>query len=353
MWKLTWYLARTVIVATLSVIAILLGIDAIVTFIVQAGNVGQAGFTVWKALEFTLLRLPSDLYLILPVCGFLGVLFGLGALSARHELVAMRAAGTSLWQLCRGVLLGASVFFLVGLCLSSYLSPVSRHLAYYKLNEAQNKQAVLVLASHSWVKSGNHFVLIGQSLPGGRLNNVDDFVVKGNHLTKITRSPSIQVSQKNWTLSQPLITHLNVHGVTQQHLSRLKTGALLEAKLLKVLTLSPANMTVPALIEYIHYRVQNHLDASPYKLQLWSRFFQPIVVLILMLLAVPFVFGPMRSANIGVRLVVGVVIGFSFYLFNQFAGAFSAITHLSPFLGAALPSILFGILLMILLWRLS
>lgn len=350
--KLTWYLAKTTLVSTFSLIAILLGIDALITFIVQAGQ-ANANYTTWDALTFALWRLPSDLYLILPVCGFLGVLFGLGSLSANNELIAMRAAGCSLWQMCRGVLIGAAVFWLLALLLASYISPVTRHIAYYNANKAQNHQAVLALANQSWVKSGNQFVLIGQVFPGGRLSNVTQFTVDGQRLKRITQSPNVTVKDQQWRLHHPTMTSMNLNKITQSAQKSAVQPALLTTKLLKVLALNPQNMTITTLLDYIHYRLKNHLNANRYQIQLWNRFFQPLVVLILMLLALPFVFSPLRSAGVGMRLVVGLVVGFGFYILNQFASTFALISHLPPFLGAALPTILFGSLLMLLLWRLD
>ena len=351
--KLTWYLAKTVILSTLMIIVILLGIDAVVTFVVQTGNVGQGNFSVWTALEFTLWRLPSDLYLVLPVCGFLGVLFGMGALASRHELIVMRAAGMSMWRMSRGVWLGALVFVALGFALSTYISPITRHIAFYKASAMRGAQAVLVLADQSWIKSGDHFVLIGQALPDGYLESVNDFTVTDNKLSKITSAPEVKVEPDKWLLTNPTVTTLSPNKVTTTVHKQLQQPALLTPKLLHILALSPQNMTVTSLMTYIHYRVKNKLDANPYKLQFWNRIFQPLIILILMLLALPVVFQPMRSSGVGWRLMTGFSVGFGFYLVSQFFSTFSVIFNLQPFLGAALPTIVFTFLLVILLWRMN
>ena len=353
MWKLNFYLARTVLLSVLAVIGVLLGIDIVFTFIAQMGQVGQGSFTVLTAIEFTLLRLPSDLYLILPVCGFLGVLFGLGQLASKSELVAMRAAGVSIYQIAFGVVIGAVFYVILGFALSMYISPATRHAAYFKADIANQGQTVLVLANETWVKSGNHFVYIGQTRPDGKLFNVNDYYIKDNKLESITHAPMVQVKQKEWVLYDPLITTFSDNEVKAVRLPDLTQPSLVTPKLLRILTLNPQNMTVAALSDYIHYRIKNKLDAQPYELQLWLRFFQPVTVLILMLLAIPFVFGPMRSSSVGIRLVTGFVIGFAFYVINQFFGSFSLIYNFTPFWGAALPTILFTILLIILLWRMN
>lgn len=353
MWKLNFYLARTTLLSVLAVIAILLSIDTVVTIIVQMGRAGQGHFTTWTAIEFTLLRLPSDLYLILPICGFLGVLFGLGALASNSELIAMRAAGVSVYQISFGVILGAIVYVILALALSLYIAPATRNAAYTTANMATQNQAVLILAHASWIKAGNHFIYVGQTHPGGQLDNVTNYLVKNNRLISVTHASKVTVKQNRWILHKPVITDIHSTHITTQHLSTLQQPSPITTRLLKILAVHPKNMTIDALRDYIHYREKNNLDVQPYELQVWLRIFQPIAVLILMLLAIPFVFGPLRSASIGLRLMTGFVMGFAFFIINQFFGSVSLIYNFTPFWGAALPTILFTMLLLILLWRMD
>jgi len=64
----------------------------------------------------------------------------------------------------------------------------------------------------------------------------------------------------------------------------------------------------------------------------------------MLFLAIPFIFGPLRSVTMGLRLVSGVVVGFSFYMLNQFFGPFSLVYNVPPFVAALLPSLLFFII---------
>ena len=64
----------------------------------------------------------------------------------------------------------------------------------------------------------------------------------------------------------------------------------------------------------------------------------------MMLLAVPFIFGSLRSVGIGLRITVGGLLGIGFYLFNAVFGRVALVYHLSPFLGAVLPTLMvFGL----------
>lgn len=72
----------------------------------------------------------------------------------------------------------------------------------------------------------------------------------------------------------------------------------------------------------------------------------------MLLVAVPFVFGPLRSVAIGQRMLAGVLVGVAFYLLNQTFGNIGQIYNLSPFLSAALPSLAFLVAAVIAIQRL-
>ena len=72
-------------------------------------------------------------------------------------------------------------------------------------------------------------------------------------------------------------------------------------------------------------------------------------MLVMMFLSVPVIFGSLRTVTMGARLVIAIVIGFSFYLLNQFFGPFSLLYQLPPVLAASLPSLLFASLAVYLL----
>ncbi|MDF2690227.1 MAG: putative permease, YjgP/YjgQ family [Gammaproteobacteria bacterium] len=352
MWKLMRYILTTVLLAILGVTVVLVGIDIIFTFIVQIGSLG-AGYSLLDALVFVLLRLPTDLYLMLPVSAFLGTLVGLGSLASKSELIAMQAAGVSIYQISRGVLLAASFLLVFAYLLSTYISPYTRHLAYLKQNQQSNPQALLVLATATWLKSGDHFVYIGQTRPSGNLLNLVSFTIDNNQLNEVKMAQSAQIENDQWTLTGVSDTKISDNQVIQTTANRLTEPSLISPHLLQIISMDPQDMTLPSLYSYIEYRKQNALDIKPYKLQFWSRIFQPLSLVVLMLMAVPFVFGPLRSANNGLRVVVGVFAGFAFYIANQFFSSFSLLFPIPSFLGAAAPIMLFSLILFIMMQRIN
>ena len=101
----------------------------------------------------------------------------------------------------------------------------------------------------------------------------------------------------------------------------------------------------------MQYKKGNKLEYIDYALPFWQRMLQPLATCVMILLAIPFVFGPLRQVSMGLRMLAGLGVGFSFYLLNQFFVPFSTVFQVPPFLAAVLPTCLFFLLGLFLLRR--
>ena len=68
---------------------------------------------------------------------------------------------------------------------------------------------------------------------------------------------------------------------------------------------------------------------------------QPLTVAVMLLVALSFIFGPLRSVSMGARIMMGVFTGILFFISNEVLGSLSLVYQLPPILGAMLPSLLF------------
>ena len=69
----------------------------------------------------------------------------------------------------------------------------------------------------------------------------------------------------------------------------------------------------------------------------------------MMLMALSFIFGPLRSVTMGARILSGVIAGFTFYIASEFFGPLSLVYGFPPAVGAIAPSfVALGIALLLL-----
>lgn len=70
----------------------------------------------------------------------------------------------------------------------------------------------------------------------------------------------------------------------------------------------------------------------------------------MMLLALSFIFGPLRSVTAGARIFNGCLFWILFYIINEIFGPLSLVYNITPIAGALMPSLVF---IIIIWWLLS
>ena len=99
-------------------------------------------------------------------------------------------------------------------------------------------------------------------------------------------------------------------------------------------------LDTPSLVRYIGYLEANDLDAHRYLVAYWSRIASVVSVVVMTVLALPFVFGSLRSAGAGARLVVGLIIGLTYYVAGEVLTSGGEVYGLDPLVIAWAPSAL-------------
>ena len=61
----------------------------------------------------------------------------------------------------------------------------------------------------------------------------------------------------------------------------------------------------------------------------------------MMLLALSFIFGPLRSVSMGVRVIIGISFGFLFYIADNLFAQISIVIGIYPIIGSLLTSFVF------------
>ncbi|MDZ7622027.1 MAG: LptF/LptG family permease [Candidatus Competibacteraceae bacterium] len=100
-------------------------------------------------------------------------------------------------------------------------------------------------------------------------------------------------------------------------------------------------LSIRELWVYVDYLERNGLDAQSYRLALWRKLLAPLSYLAMLVIAMPFVFGPQRTAGVGQRLLIGLLLGLVFFLLNYLLGNVVLLYGFPPLVGASLPTLLF------------
>jgi lipopolysaccharide export system permease protein len=110
-------------------------------------------------------------------------------------------------------------------------------------------------------------------------------------------------------------------------------------------------MSLFKLTQVSRYLAQNGLQNREYMFNFWRRVFQPLAALVMVLLAIPFVLGALKHSALGLRMMLGLLIGFIFFIANSILAQLSVLYQIPTFFAALLPILLFAILAFVLINR--
>lgn len=336
------YVAASVVLATVIALFILVSLDGFFAFIAEIDEIGNKQYDLSAAIVYVLLTLPRRAYEMFPMAMLLGSLVGLGSLSSNSELVVMRAVGISLARIVGSVLVTGAAIMVVMVLIGEVVAPASEKYAQSQREIARSNRITLQGSQGFWARDGQSFINIRTILGRTKLENIFIYEFDDHHQLKIaTHAQSATFDGERWLLKDIKQSYISENGVFINHDANAAWDSLLDPSLLNVVVVKPENLSTLDLARYVYYMRENNLDANRYELAFWVRIAAPLSSLVMLLLSVPFVFGPLRSVGAGQRILVGVLIGVGFTLFNRMLNHMGQVYSFSPFWSAMLPTLLF------------
>lgn len=337
------YIATTILSAIALVTIMLAGLQVFILFVNQLDDLGRADFGIVQAAIYVLLQTPYQVYLFFPMASLLGSLIGLGIMANNRELIVMRAAGMSIGQITAAVLKAALVLILLVTAIGETIVP---RLAYYANDvkmQAINAGQTLRTAHGVWLRYQNDFISIETVAQNDVLENVYQFRFDENHKMSLTRKIE-RISFKNgvWLAENVAETRFSENQIHSQIIPQMNWDVAVRPSVLRVTSSEPDEMTLHELRQYLRAQKNSHQTALNYQLAFWQRVVQPLTTAVMMVLAIPFIFGPLRSSTMGSKLLAGATVGFGFHIMNRFFGPISQVFQWPPIFAALGPTILFA-----------
>ena len=158
-----------------------------------------------------------------------------------------------------------------------------------------------------------------------------------NQLSRVVRAKSAHYVDGQWQLKEIKQTVFKNGQIESKTIESEMWTKLLNPDLFNVVSVEPDNMSAVDLFKYSTYLKSNDLDSSHYELAFWIKVFTPISSLVMLLIALPFIFGSQRSSGAGNRMLVGLLMGIGFYLLNRTVNHIGQVYHIYPFVSASAP----------------
>jgi lipopolysaccharide export system permease protein len=290
---------------------------------------------------------------MLPIAVLLGALHGLGGLAAKSELLVMRAAGLSMRRLTLAVLLASMGVMVLGLALGELVAPSAQRYATRLRTFAMNEQLSEAGSRNAWVKDGDQIVNIESTGEREELGNVYIFNLDAqNRLTSVSRARSGGFGAGDtWSLYDLRESRFTPDGVKAVRETRTQRPTTQRTELIGLSIVDPNDLSSIGLWSYMRYLRKQGLDPYAYDLAFWARLANHASVMVMAALALPFVFGPLRSAGAGQRLMIGVLIGLAYFIGSRTLASSGAVFELPPALVGWLPVMILSLIVAVALAR--
>ncbi|MDP6531005.1 MAG: LPS export ABC transporter permease LptG [Arenicellales bacterium] len=363
------YLGRTILNQVLLVMSVLAGIFMFVTFVDQISYLGTGRYGLWDAMWFVLLSTPRIIYEVFPMAVLLGAILGLSLLALGSELIVMRSSGISISQITAAALKLGVVLAVFALVIGEFVAPRSETMAQRVRAAALESSIERKGNSGLWIRDKNMYVNIGEVLPDLTLQDVRIFEFDGADQLRLLLSADIgrphersidvdrlkksatsvrdecdQDAGEHWHLQQVQQTIIDEQGRVDPDSDpdlRACWYTPVTPQMMSIFLVQPEQLSIGQLRHYIGHLAANSQDTRHFELAYWSKLVLPLSMGVMLILAIPFVFGNLRAGGMGRNLFIGIMIGMVFFAANKALGYIVLVYNLPPIAGATLPTVVF------------
>ena len=302
--------------------------------------------------EYYLNFIPFFVSLFSPLFIFISVIFFTSKMAYNTEIVAILSGGVSFNRLLRPYMISAFVLAVLSLYLNNFIIP-----------KANKKRLDF---EETYIRNQFHFNEVNvhiQDSPGTFLflesyNNIDNVGFKFT-LEKIKDGKmnyKLGAETIRWDTITKTWALVNYY---ERHFDGIKESYNLGARKDTILNLNPKEFSTRiSAIKAMDYSQLNHYieiqtlkgsdDIAFYEVERYERMINPVATFILTLIGVSISSRKVRG-GIGMHIGIGVVIAFSYLMFQQIFTTFAYYSGFPTWLAVALPNIMYFILSIFLL----
>lgn len=338
---LTGYIVREILKSSFVAVLLLLTLFNLFTFSDELKDLGKGSYDLKEIFYYLALTSPTVFYELMPASALLGSLFILGAMGNNRELIAMRAAGLSIFGIIRAVMLAGAILVLISILVGEFVAPVAERAARVIKVTAQNEQVVMNVKYGLWLREGRKFINVRKIQDDGSLADISIYELdEQRHLRYSTHAEkAVFQGDQQWKLERIKQSAVSIQQMAATSQNEQLWQSSIAPDLLEIVVVSPNNLSMYDLAMYIDFLKDNHQKSHEFELAFWGRVVNPLVVLIMLLVSAPFVIGVTRGVSVGGRMMIGVVIGMGFNIIDKIVGHIGLIYDLYPPLMAVVPSL--------------
>ncbi|UDG81421.1 Lipopolysaccharide export system permease protein LptG [Candidatus Profftia lariciata] len=337
------YIALNIFSTIIETLLILVALSGIIKFIDQLRKIGENDYSAISAGVYTLLSLPKDIEIFFPMSALLGALLSLGMLAQYNELIGMQSAGYTILQIVSSVMKITIPLVILTMVISEWIAPQGEQAARNYRAQKIYGSSLLSTQNGLWAKDGNNFIYIKHVTGKNNINGISIYSFDvNNHLQKLRYAQSAEFKEHQWHLFHVEEANLtNTNKITSSYTLNSTWQTNLTPDKIGVVAMDPDSLSISSLYNYIKYLKNSGQESARYQLNMWSKIFAPLSVTVMLLMVLSFIFGPLRHSSMSIRILIGIIFGFLFYVLHHVLGSLCLVYNMTPVMGALLPILLF------------
>lgn len=347
------YLMRETSAAIFLVLAAFLALFSFFDLINELRNVGKGSYQLGHAIVFVALSLPGLIYELIPIAALIGTLYALSTLARHSEITVLRASGLATRDMLMTLFRVAGLLALLTFLVGEGLVPFSERLGHeIRANALSRVIAQQGFETGVWVKDGHSFINIREATPDGKLKNVRIYKFDDqNALDSVTDvREGIFQPPDHWLLKGVVKTIIDGDTSRVERSETAEWQSAVNPDLLAVLMVAPERMSLFGLVNYTRHLSDNKQQTERYEIAIWKKLVYPLAALVMVALALPFGYSHDRVGGVSMRIFAGVMLGILFYALNGLFSNLGIINAWPPFASATLPSAMFLLAAIGMLW---
>lgn len=342
--RIAFYMGRLFLVRSFAVLAALVLVLMTLDLLGESGKIlAQPGNGDAQLWQYVSLRIPMLTSRFLPFSVLLGTLITLATLNQNSEIVSMKAAGISAHQIIAPLIVAS--FLVAGITFLFNERVVTRASATLSAWEAVDYGPMprnTGIASNVWVRQGDDLILARQVSgrgPSTLLRGVTFYHRENSILTQIVNAPVARPEGAGWRLDSATI--FDVKSTTNRKVDSVIAGEGIDPTQFTLASVNADEQDLPTLKDSIHQLKLAGRPTEALEAGLWHKVSGPLSAVLMPLLAAVAAFGLARSGQLFLRAVIGMFLGFAYFVADNFALAMGNFGAYPPLLAAWGPFALF------------
>jgi lipopolysaccharide export system permease protein len=342
--QIGWYMARLFVVRTLAVLLMLVLILQTLDLLGESGKIlsvaGNSDADLWRYIG---MRVPQLIQRFLPFSVLLGTLIAFTTLSQNSEVVAMKAAGLSAHQILAPMIVAS--LFVAGFSFvfnDQIVAPASATLKKWQNVEYRKIPKDDSVRYNMWVREGRDFIQARTVKGKGATTQLEDIRVyqrQNGSLTHVIRADAARFDEGAWTLQKVRI--FDVAAAEQNRVDSLVVGRGIDPARFDQKKVDGDALGFVPLAKAIDEMKAAGRRTDALEGNLWHKISGPLSAVLMPLLAAIAAFGLARSGALFLRAVIGMGLGFAYFVADNFALAMGNLGAYPPFIAAWAPFLLF------------